>query len=107
MELNWDNAKVWEIKVNSKRETHEHPKWGFDCNFKLDFDGSFIKISSRFYPPHKNSGDWWEGTAYIKFFGQVILKKEFQCSTLDGLKEDVEKFTKHYAENLRAKLLQQ
>jgi hypothetical protein len=102
MQLNWENAKVWETKANSKKEIYDEPEWTWDCNFKLDFDGSLLRISSRFYPPHKNSGNWWEGTVYIKLLGEVLLQKQFKCITLDELKKEVEEFTKHYADYLRS-----
>lgn len=104
MELNWDNAKQWQDKANKSKEIHDEPKWRFDCNFKLDFDGSLLRISSRFYPPHYNKGDWWEGKVTLFFIGQELLKKEFKSDTLDELKNEVEKFTKHYAGTIKARL---
>ena len=104
MELNWENAKVWKEKANEKKEIFDEPKWSWDCNFKLDFDGSLLRISSRFYPPHKNAGDWWEGAVLVNFLGEEILRKEFKCNTLEELKTEVEKFTKHYAGAIKARL---
>jgi hypothetical protein len=49
MELNWDNAKAWEEKANEKKEIFDEPKWSWDCNFKLDFDGSLLRVSSRIH----------------------------------------------------------
>jgi hypothetical protein len=104
MELNWNNAKAWEEQANERKEIYDEPKWRFDCNFKLDFDGSLLRISSRFYPPHKNAGDWWEGYVHIYLLEEEVLKKEFKCDTLDKLKIEVEKFTKHYTGIIRARL---
>ena len=104
MELNWDNAKAWEEKANEEKEIYNQPKWRWDCNFKLDFDGSLLSISSRFYPPHKNNGDWWEGNVTVNFLDTELLKKEFKCDTLDELKKEVEKFTKHYATTIKSRL---
>lgn len=104
MELNWNNAKAWEEKANEKKEIFDEPKWTWDCNFKLDFDGSLLRISSRFYPPHKNAGDWWEGAVLVNFLGEELLRKEFKCTTLNELKVEVEKFTKHYAGTIKARL---
>jgi hypothetical protein len=104
MELNWDNAKAWEEKANEKKEIFDEPKWSWDCNFKLDFDGSLLRVSSRFYPPHKNAGNWWEGTVTVNFLDTELLKKEFKCDTLDELKNEVEKFTKHYAGAIKYRL---
>ena len=104
MELNWDNAKAWEEKANEKKEIYDEPKWSWDCNFKLDFDGSLLRVSSRFYPPHKNAGNWWEGNVTVNFLDTELLKKEFKCDTLDELKTEVERFTKHYAGAIKARL---
>jgi len=106
MELNWENARVWEEKANEKKEIYDEPKWSWDCGFKLDFDGSLLRISSRFYPPHKNDGDYWEGHVSVLFLEEEILDKKFKCDTLDELKTEVEKFTNKYASNIRAKISQ-
>jgi len=104
MELNWENAKAWEVLANDKKEIFNEPKWSWDCNFKLDFDGSLLSISSRFYPPLKNAGYWWEGSVTISLLDVEILKKEFKCDTLNELKIDVEKFTKHYVNSIKARI---
>lgn len=104
MELNWDNAKAWQENANEKKEIHDEPKWGWDCGFKLDFDGSLLSISSRFYPPHKNKGDWWEGNLSIVLFGETILTKEFKENTLEELKTSVEKYLKHYVGCVKARM---
>ena len=101
MELNWDNAKLWQEKANEKKDDFDEPKWSFDCGFKLDFDGSLLRISSRFYPPHKNSGDWWEGSVSVYFLGKEMLEKEFKENTLDELKDKVESFTNHYSNSIK------
>lgn len=104
MELNWDNARHWQAAANKSKEIHDEPEWSFDCNFKLDFDGSLLSISSRFYPPHYNKGDWWEGNVKVLFLGQELFKKGFKCDTLDDLKIEVEKFTKNYADLIKARM---
>lgn len=104
MELNWDFARLWEANANEKKQIHNEPKWKWDRGFKLDFDGSLLSISSRFYPPHKNSGNWWEGDVQVYFLGDEILRKEFKTNTLDELKTAVEKFTKHYADAIKSRL---
>ena len=103
MELNWDNAKLWQEKANEKKEVFNEPKWAWDCSFKLDFDGSLLSISSRFYPPHKNKGDWWEGNVKVLFLGEELLKKDFKCETLEELQKEVEKFTKQYASAIKSR----
>lgn len=104
MELNWENAKKWQQKANENKNVYDEPQWGFDCGFKLDFDGSLLRISSRFYPPHKNSGNCWEGHVVVNFLGEQILEKEFKCETLDELKKEVEKFTKNYSDSIKSRL---
>ena len=104
MELTWDNAKQWQEKANEKKDVYDEPKWSWDCFFKLDFDGSLLRISSRFYPPHKNAGDWWEGNVTVLFLDEEILKKEFKCDTLDVLKTEVERFTNNYASAIKSRL---
>ena len=106
MELNWDNAKDWQKKANNQKQIYDEPKWSFDCGFKLDFDGSLLRVSSRFYPPYRNNGDWWEGCVKINLLDKEILKKEFKCSTLNQLKEEVELFTNQYTEQVKIALVQ-
>lgn len=105
MELNWVNASLWKDNANLKKEIDHEPKWDWDCNFKLDFDGSLLTICSRFYPPHKNNGDWWEGTVQVLFLGEKIKEEDFKCNTLDELKIKVEKFTKKYAETIKYRIM--
>lgn len=104
MELNWENAKVWQEKANEKKEIYDEPKWEWDCSFKLDFDGSLLRFSSRFYPPHKNKGDWWEGNVTILLLGEILMNKEFKCQTLDQLRDEVENFTKNYSGEIKSRL---
>lgn len=104
MKLNWKEAEAWEEKANAKKQIFNEPKWKWDCNFKLDFDGALLRISSRFYPPHKNAGDWWEGTVSVLFLDEKLIEKEFKCDTLDQLKTEVEKFVKHYANAIKPRL---
>lgn len=104
MELTWDNAKVWEEQANEKKDIYDEPKWSWDCGFKLDFDGSLLRVSSRFYPPHKNAGNWWEGHVLILFLDEEIMRKDFKCDTLDELKTEVEKFAKHYSDGIKSRL---
>lgn len=104
-ELDWDFAMFWEAKANEKKEIHNEPKWKWDCGFKLDFDGSLLSISSRFYPPHKNIGNFWEGTVQVYFLDDEILRKEFKTDTLDELKVEVEKFVKHYAGAIKGRIV--
>lgn len=103
MELNWDNAKIWQEKANKNKVDNE-PKWDFDCNFKLDFDGELLSIESRFYPPALHYGDKWDGVLRVKLLGNVILEKKFECNALEELKKQVEKFTEHYKCVIKSKL---
>jgi len=108
MELNWENALAWAVMANcEKDETVFQPRWEWDVNFKLDYDGPLGMVYSRFYPPHKNEGSWWEGTLTILFFEEKLFEKEFKCDTLEELRVQVEEFTKNYFEKARLLLLEQ
>jgi hypothetical protein len=89
----WDEAKVIQDKLNEGKDEDE-PNWSFDCGFKLDFDGSIIKISSRFYPPKTNYGATWDGTVHVYFMGKEIKNMKFDCPTLEELKIQVEAYAK-------------
>jgi len=104
MELNWEEAEEWIDKSNIKKEYYE-PKWKFDCGFKLDFDGSLVRVSSRFYPPHKNTSNIWEGKIQILILNNTIIEKEFKNINLDLLKIDVEDFIEHYIKIILSKLI--
>jgi hypothetical protein len=104
MELTWDNANAWQEKANEKKDNFGEPKWSWDCGFKLDFDGPLLRISSRFYPPHKNAGNWWEGTVTVLFLDKELLNKKIKCDTLDELKTEVEKFVNHYSTAIESRL---
>ena len=104
MELNWEKAKEWQEKANEKKDIYDEPKWSWDCNFKLDFDGSLLKVSSRFYPPHKNKGDWWEGVTSINILEEEYVAKEFKCETLEELRIEVEKYVKDSTLFIKSKL---
>lgn len=104
MELIWDNAWAWQNRANEHKDIYDEPKWNWDCGFKLDFDGSLLRVSSRFYPPHKNKGNWWEGAVTVVFLDEEIMRKEFKCDTLDELKDEVEKFKNHYAKAIRTRM---
>lgn len=92
-DLNWDNANAWEVLANANKEPkYNEPHWSFDCNFKLDFDGPLLSINSRFYPPHKNNHDGWEGSVSVFLNKQEIERKTFITRTVDELKTQVEEY---------------
>lgn len=101
MRLNWDNAHLWAENANVDKEIDDEPKWSWDCNFKLDFNGSLLSVSSRFYPPHYNDGNWWEGKMQIFFLEEKLIEKEFKHDTLDELQTKVEEYTKKVTTELR------
>lgn len=57
-------SRKWAEQQNEKKSNVE---WSWDCGFKLDYDGDLINVSSRFYPPHKNSADnpIWDGSITV------------------------------------------
>jgi len=65
---------------------------------------TLLSINSRFYPPHKNKGDWWEGNLSVVLFGETLLTKEFKENTLEKLHDSVEKYLKHYVGCIKARL---
>ena len=91
---NFDQADTWVNRQNQNKDKYMEPIWFFDCSFKLDFDGPLLKISSRFYPPRFHYGPKWDGAVTIYLMGKEILQKEFECDTLEQLKDDVEKYIK-------------
>ena len=103
MELNWNNAELWVENANEDEE-YPHPMWSFDCGFKLDFDGSLVNVSSRFYPPHKNDGIHWNGDVQIYFFDNMLAKKNFKNTDLNKLKDEVLIFIEEVKVVLRDKL---
>jgi len=101
IELTWGNANAWATLANAEKETYKEPEWSWDCGFKLDFDGSLLTVSSRFYPPHKNpDGMGWNGFVNVLFLGKEVIRKEFTRETLDELKKDVEEFTANYTKEV-------
>lgn len=104
MELTWENANNWIDVVNEKKECFYEPKWNFDCGFKLDFDGSILRVNSRFYPPNRNKSNKWEGSYTALILNTQLIKKDFVCETLDELHIEVEKFHKHYSNIILSRL---
>ena len=95
----WDEAKALLIKLNEGKKGDEgfseEPRWGFDCGFKLDFDGPLVSVSSRFYPPKTHYGNTWDGTVSVYLLGNKIAEKKFDCESLDILKLQVEGYVKN------------
>jgi len=100
MELNWENAKAWMDEANEGKQGWCEPCWEWDTKFTLDFDGSLISVSSRFYPP-KDEKPNWTGTLQIYILKELILTKDIECDTLDQLKQEAESFTNNYANAIR------
>jgi hypothetical protein len=101
---NYDAAHKWADEANGTRKEFESPMWKWDCGFKLDFDGPVLRFSGRFYPPKSHSGDKWDGGLTVIVMGRGIMKKEFECETLEDLRAQVEAFTEEYRAALVAKL---
>lgn len=92
----WGKAQAWETTANEDLEEFMEPQWKFDCGFKLDFDGPLVSVSSRFYPPKSHYGEKWDGTVTIRVLTDEVLHAEFECDTLDELKDQVESFVKDW-----------
>ncbi len=65
-------------------------KWNFDCNFKLDYDGEILSISSRFYPPYGYYGPGWDGYITLYLGDKSVYEKEIKCNNLTDLKKQAE-----------------
>lgn len=89
----FEEANGWADEANkNKGEEGEVPWWSFDCGFKLDFDGPLVEVSSRFYPPTTHYGPKWDGTVTIFVLGKRFIEQEFECDSLDELREQVESY---------------
>lgn len=87
--LLWKAAEQWEEKANKGKDEQDTPiKWRWDCNFKLDFDGELLSISSRFYPPHKQHDKTilWDGTISLMFGGEKVKEIKLKADTLEEIR---------------------
>jgi hypothetical protein len=100
----WEEANKWIEEANGENE--DGPLWSFDCGFKLDYDGSLLSISSRFYPPTTHGGPTWDGRVTLLFLDKEIREKKFDCKTLDELKAQVEAYVKELEIELTKQLFQ-
>jgi hypothetical protein len=90
----WDHAFEIAEEFNLDKEEFE-PKWTWDCNYKLDFDGPLVVVTSRFYPPTPSYGEGWDGSVYIQLGDEPLIpKKEFKEDNLEDLKDKVEAYVK-------------
>lgn len=105
MELTWEYAQLWQDNANEGKECYNEPCWSWDCGFKLDFDGSMVSVSSRFYSPSENHISNWNGELNVLIYDEVIATKYFECKTLDELRTEVEEFTKHIKNIIKSKLI--
>jgi hypothetical protein len=89
----WQAARVWEIESNNEDSII---KWSWDCGLKLDYDGDVCSISSRFYPPHKNSmgSANYSGTICLLVgdAAEYLHEHEVEAESLDSLKSIVENY---------------
>jgi len=96
----WEEANAWVDKANKEKEKHYEPEWGFDCGFKLDFDGPIVSVSSRFYPPANYYGATWDGTVSIYVLNREVKEIKFDTKNLNDLKDLVEKEVRSIAEQI-------
>lgn len=98
----WDEAKLIQEKLNENiDEDTIQPKWNWDCNFKLDYDGPLLNVSSRFYPPIKQYGEeGWDGTVYVSLLDKQVGTKQFNCKTLEELQKQVNEYIKSIHEKI-------
>ena len=90
----WEEADKWIKEANKDIDNEDSFRWSFDCGYKLDYDGGLVVISSRFYPPSDLQGDGqWDGQLNVMIGEEYIKRIQFNCDSLDELKEKVEKRT--------------
>lgn len=97
----WKDAKNVLEKLNEFKNEDYDILWNFDCGFKLDYDGGLVKISSRFYPPHKHDGISWSGDVHIFVLDKSVSNKKFEYKELYELKKNVEQ----YVDDIKNKIL--
>ena len=99
----WEAAKLWIEQANTENSLI---KWSWDCGLKLDYDGGICRISSRFYPPHKNSEEYakYDGTISVLIGYETIHKHKIEAETLDILKNDVEKYVSKIIERIQTNI---
>lgn len=96
----WNAGKRLTEVVNEATKDN-NVKWSFDFNYKIDYDGALISISSRFWPPHKHhiNHPGYSGTSSLIFWPKyditdqgrkVKIEKEFEAETFDELVSKVE-----------------
>ena len=100
-----DEVNRWVDTANEEKEEYYEPQWGFDCGFKLDYDGPLLSVSSRFYPPKTHYGPKWDGTVSIYLLDKKVKVREFECPTLDVLKEEVEVYVESFIMDLKKSFL--
>lgn len=89
----WKEAEIIQEAMNAGKDKGEDPLWSWDCNYKLDYDGPLLYVSSRFYPPVAHYGSTsWDGSVDIYFGSNKIASKKFNVVTLVDLKDQVERF---------------
>lgn len=105
---NWAHAYVWLKEVNALQGNGEKddgypqtvPRWSWDCNFKLDYDGplSDLFVNSRFYVDRHG----WQGCVTVTSgFLERPLEKEFVATRLDILVTEVSAFVDRCRERIR------
>lgn len=95
----WVQAPATILNLNKGELTSEYypksnnPKWSFDCGFKLDYDGSLVTVSSRFYTCMNNEKvSNWSGKLSVSFCERQLFEKEFKANDLDELKKLVDNY---------------
>ncbi len=94
IEKMWPFADEWAKQRNDNCEDLTELEWSWDCGLKLDYDGSILKVLSRFYPPHKSHADYglYHGDVDFYIVGVKIFSKSFEAKTLDVLCNQVETY---------------
>lgn len=100
----FDVAHKW--ADNANKNSTNTCKWSWDCGLKLDYDGELCCISSRFYPPHKNSEDYgkYNGNISVYVLNEKIHTHEIEADTLENLKSLVEKYVLEIEDKIKSSI---
>jgi len=100
--FDWKDAEKWQENQNDKLKGDI--KWRWDCGFKLDFDGGIVTVESRFYPPHKNNHNGWEGTMTFNIMGEKWTSFNLKKDTLDEIKNEALNLLKRQSEIIKSRM---
>jgi len=99
----YDAANEWAEQSN---QDDNLCKWSWDVGLKLDYDGEICTISSRFYPPHKNSAEYgkYDGIITVLLGEDEIHNYKIEAETLNELKTKAEEYSAQLIEKIKTNI---